>query len=195
MPGQVAALFVRADSIYKTLPDVDAWDAARDARAWPGGAPVVLHPPCGQWGRLRTFARTDDAEKSLGPLAVRLVREWGGVLEHPAASSLWTHCNLPQPGAAADEFGGWTLPVPQYWFGHRADKNTWLYIVGVSPAQLPALPLVLGNAPCQIARPGKRKDGTRKAGRPEITKAEREHTPPAFAQWLVEVARQCEARQ
>jgi hypothetical protein len=32
----VAALFVRADSIYKTLPGVDAWDEARDARQWPG---------------------------------------------------------------------------------------------------------------------------------------------------------------
>jgi hypothetical protein len=34
----VAALFVRADSIYKTLPGVDAWDEARDARQWPAGA-------------------------------------------------------------------------------------------------------------------------------------------------------------
>lgn len=28
---QVAALFVRRDSIYKTMPEVDAWDADRDA--------------------------------------------------------------------------------------------------------------------------------------------------------------------
>lgn len=41
----VAALFVRADSIYKTMPDVDAWDIERDARRWPGGCPVVAHPP------------------------------------------------------------------------------------------------------------------------------------------------------
>jgi hypothetical protein len=37
----VAALFVLADSVYKTLPGVDAWDEARDARRWPGGGPVV----------------------------------------------------------------------------------------------------------------------------------------------------------
>ncbi len=33
----VAALFVRANSIYKTMPGVDAWDAERDARKF-GGA-------------------------------------------------------------------------------------------------------------------------------------------------------------
>jgi hypothetical protein len=29
--------------------------------------------------------------------------------------------------------------------------------------------------------------------RPEVSKAEREHTPPAFAHWLVELARRCKA--
>jgi hypothetical protein len=45
MQRQVAALFVRADSVYKALPAVDAWDAGRDARSWPGGCPVVAHLP------------------------------------------------------------------------------------------------------------------------------------------------------
>lgn len=30
----MAALFVRADSIYKTLPGVDAWDEAPDLARW-----------------------------------------------------------------------------------------------------------------------------------------------------------------
>jgi hypothetical protein len=38
---QIAALFVCADSIYRTLPGVDCWDIERDARNWPGGCPVV----------------------------------------------------------------------------------------------------------------------------------------------------------
>lgn len=42
----VAALFVRADGNYKAMPGVDAWDMERDARLWPGGCPVVAHPPC-----------------------------------------------------------------------------------------------------------------------------------------------------
>lgn len=32
----VAALFVRQDSIYKTMTGVDCWDIDRDARMWPG---------------------------------------------------------------------------------------------------------------------------------------------------------------
>ena len=52
-PSPVAAMFVRADSVYKTIPGVDCWDIDRDARLWPGGCPVVAHPPCRAWGRLR----------------------------------------------------------------------------------------------------------------------------------------------
>lgn len=92
--GPVAALFVRADSIYKTMPGVDAWDIERDARKWPGGCPVVAHPPCRAWGRLRQFAKPRPDEKDLAPWAVEKVRRWGGVLEHPANSSLWIACGL-----------------------------------------------------------------------------------------------------
>ena len=46
----VAILFARSDSYYKTLPECDVWDIERDARKWPGGAPVVAHPPCRAWG-------------------------------------------------------------------------------------------------------------------------------------------------
>lgn len=41
----VSVLYVRNDSVYKEL-DVDCWDIERDARKWPGGNPVVAHPPC-----------------------------------------------------------------------------------------------------------------------------------------------------
>jgi hypothetical protein len=32
----VAVLFAREDSIYKTMPNVDVWDAARNALNWQG---------------------------------------------------------------------------------------------------------------------------------------------------------------
>ena len=41
----VAVLFARADSVYKTMPGVDVWDEARDARQWPGSGPAVAR----QW--------------------------------------------------------------------------------------------------------------------------------------------------
>lgn len=182
---QVAALFVRADSIYKTLPDVDAWDIERDARAWPGGCPVIAHPPCRAWGAFSMFAKPRPGERELATWAVDRVREWGGVLEHPVRSRLWPEYGLPEPGER-DKFGGWTLPIYQHWWGHRAQKSTRLYIVGVDPAGIPPIPLKLGDAEYVIGDVGRASDGT---NRPEVSKAEREHTPPDLARWLVDLAR------
>ncbi|SMC24275.1 hypothetical protein SAMN02745857_01805 [Andreprevotia lacus DSM 23236] len=179
----VAVLFARADSTYKSLPGCDVWDAARDARCWNGGAPVVAHPPCRAWGRLRQFAKPRDDERDLAPYAIERVRAEGGVLEHPAHSSLWDVLSLPKPGQGRDEFGGWTLPVMQHWWGHRAEKATWLYIVGINAAELPEIPMVLGSSTHVIAQSKTRTNGLRRrkgqAGwRPEVSKAEREATPP-----------------
>jgi len=193
--ASVAVLFARADSTYKTMPGCDVWDAERDARRWQGGAPVVAHPPCRAWGRLRAMAKPRHDEKALALFAVDQVRRFGGVLEHPAHSTLWPAAGLPLPGER-DAFGGWTLPIQQLWWGHRAQKDTWLYIVGCEPRDLPAMPMVLGEASHVIAQRRTLSDGGRlKKGmpgwRPEVTKAEREHTPPQLAEWLCEVARRC----
>lgn len=177
----IAVLFARQDSIYKTLPDCDVWDAERDARNWPGGCPVIAHPPCRAWGRLRTFAKPLPGERELALWAVEQVRQWGGVLEHPASSLLWPESNLPTPGRR-DEYGGWSLWVSQWWFGHKADKPTLLYIVGCEPEDAPPVPFKLGEA-THVIQSRKRQNY-----RPHVTKAEREHTPLQMAEWLREVA-------
>lgn len=177
-----AVLFVRSDSVYKSL-RCDPWDIERDARNWPGGAPVVAHPPCRAWGRLRKFAKPRSDEKDLAHFAVAAVRTWGGVLEHPASSSLWPAADLPRPGDGIDRAGGWSLAVDQFWWGHRARKRTWLYIVGLLPRSLPAFDLHLGDAPCVIGGPG----GPRNRGR-HLPKIEREATPQLFATWLLKIA-------
>lgn len=179
----VAVLFARVDSIYKTLPGVDVYDINRDARTFSGSMPIVAHPPCRSWGRLRQFAQPRDGEKELGPWAVEQVRRWGGVLEHPAESTLWAHCSMPAPGRFPDEWGGWSFAVDQFHFGHRAEKSTWLYVVGLDPDALPPIPRREGR-PTHCVRPTKSYPRL-----PSITKAEREHTPPALAVWLVETAR------
>lgn len=191
----VAVLFARQDSTYKTLPVCDVYDIDRDARTWAGGAAVIAHPPCRGWGRLRHMAKPRHDEKELAIFAVRQVRAFGGVLEHPAFSTLWPAAGLPEPGRR-DEFGGWTLPISQSWWGHKARKDTWLYIVGIEPAEIPDLPIVLGESSHVIATSVRRMDGSRlrkgDAGwRPACTKAEREHTPPALAEWLVRLAGRC----
>lgn len=192
----VAVLFARADSIYKTLPGCDVYDIERDARTWPGGAPVVAHPPCRAWGRLRAFAKPRHDEKDLARWAVSQVRQWGGVLEHPESSTLWADQRLPRYQNERDGHGGWTLPIHQFWFGHRAQKRTWLYIVGVNPWEIPDFPLRLGQSDCRIRLDKRRPDGTHirkgdKDYQPILGDAEREHTPPDLAVWLVELARRC----
>lgn len=181
----VAVLFARADSVYKTMPGTDVWDEARDARAWPGGSSVVAHPPCRGWGRLRQFSYATEEERQLARDAVAHVRRYGGVLEHPAESTLWADMRLPRPGRFPDEFGGYTIAVDQFIFGHRAEKSTWLYIVGCDPDDLPHMP-IRGGSPTHCVRPTKSYPRL-----PSITKREREATPPSFAAWLVEVARRC----
>lgn len=199
--SEVAALFVRHNSVYKTMPGVDAWDKDRDARNWEGGCPLVAHPPCAQWGTLSHMSTHNPAEKELAVRAVGLIRRWGGVLEHPVRSKLWAFLGLPR-GTVPDEFGGWTLTVSQQWWGHRAEKQTNLYIVGCAPDAIPPLPYVMGEAShiCAGGAAATAEEAKRRRQcppefrRPSITHAEREHTPPAFAAWLVELANRCSAR-
>lgn len=180
----VAVLFARSDSIYKRDPRCDVFDATRDARTYTGNLPVIAHPPCRAWGRLRAFANPRPDEMDLARWAVSVVRRVGGVLEHPAASLLWPDQNLPKPGRC-DQFGGWTLGIRQSEYGHKADKPTYLYIVGIRPGEEPPKPLRL-EYPTHVIQSRKR------AGYlPHVSKAEREHTPPDLARWLVDLALLC----
>lgn len=190
LADSVAVLFARADSHYKAIPGCDVWDIDRDARKWPGGAPVVAHPPCRAWASLRFHAKPRDGEKQLAIDAVANVRRFGGVLEHPQMSTLWAVAGLPEP-EHRDEFGGWTLIVDQNWWGHRARKRTRLYIVGCEPENIPVMPMVLGEATHTV---GLWSGRDRATCRPSIAKHEYETTPPAFAAWLVDLASRCTPR-
>src|SRR6478752_1288817 len=98
----VAALFVEARGAYGQLPDVELWDEARDARLYAGPHPVVAHPPCARWSRLAGFTEARFGLKrgedgGCFKAALASVREWGGVLEHPAYSKAWDEFDLPEP--------------------------------------------------------------------------------------------------
>lgn len=177
----VAALYVMPDGPYPQL--VTEWyDEQRDARAYPGGKPVVAHPPCGPWGRLKFLCTKQDP--SCGPHAVEMVRAWGGVLEHPSNSTLWRACQMPFPGELPDAWGGYTIEVRQACWGHRCDKPTWLYIVGVSAAAVVAGVRTEGVATHRIT------NGGRGLQLPRVGEREAKLTPEPFARWLVELAAQ-----
>lgn len=166
----VAALYVRSDGPYAGMDQVDAWDAARDARLFSGPGPVVAHPPCGAWGRYWRWYKGTDAD--CGPRAVEQVRRYGGILEHPADSKLFARTRMPAPGSPRrDVWGGYTVEVFQSDWGHRALKRTWLYFVGCKPLPTPSRQRTPQS---EVELMGKR---------------ERELTPPLLAAWLVGSAR------
>lgn len=154
------------------------WD--RDARQYAGPWPVVAHPPCGPWGRFRRRYKGGEGAADCGPRAVEQVRQWGGVLEHPAYSTLWDVCNLPRPGDGVDNYGGVTVQFEQVRWGHPCKKPTWFYVVR---ADLPAVPPQGRPTHCMVRL--KRNSHTL----PELPKRARHLTPPALANWLVAVAR------
>jgi hypothetical protein len=184
----IAALYVQTGGVYFGRDNVDPWDEARDARLYDGPWPVVSHPPCRTWSVMRNFSRLQPGmpehaeEQALGLHAVAQVRKFGGVLEQPAKSGLWQAANIPASGKA--DAHGFSFEAPQFWWGHRARKNTWFYIVGCRPRDMPRMPLAMGSGGFVVSRcKGKRN--------PLISRRERSATPPAMADWLIELAHRC----
>lgn len=179
----ITALFVRYDSIYKRL-GIDCYDRERNALTWRGGGPVICHPPCRSWGQLTQFAKPEPGEKWLAVWSIIQIRRWGGVLEHPRTSRLWKKY-LPMPGTT-DMYGGYTINIDQFWFGHKAKKNTLLYIVGCPRQDLPPIPLRFDAIEHVVS--------SSTSGKKEISKADRERTPERLAIWLIEVAKKCKTK-
>jgi hypothetical protein len=147
----IAALFVETNGCYYGLHNVDPWDEARDARAYPGPHPVVAHPPCQRWGKMwfgqPLWVKRTGERKAKGDdggcfkAALEAVRKWGGVLEHPWGSHAWAHFGLNRPPreggwVTADFEGGWTCCVEQGRYGHYARKPTLLYACKVKLPEL-----------------------------------------------------------
>ncbi len=165
----IAVLYAEAKSVYKRFAWADVYDQQRDARTFSGDAPVIAHPPCRTWAKLAHMSTAPQSEKELAHHAIACVRANGGALEHPQGSKLFGEF-LPLPGERDSH--GWTLPIDQGPFGHPAKKRTFLYIVGVTPCDLPAFPC-WGYAQSTVE---KQHSGQRNA------------TPYAFALWLLELA-------
>jgi hypothetical protein len=188
----VAALYVNPVGIYSTLAGVLPWGIPdRDAREYAGPHPIVAHPPCQRWGALGTpRPRGVDRKVSGKPVgedggcfaaALASLRQWGGVLEHPAESRAWRRFGLYAPtgmGWHAGIDGTWCGLVWQSAYGHRAPKPTWLLYVGDRP------PLEMDTS---RPDPGFRIE--------RMGVAERERTPRPFAEYLVALARHARAQE
>jgi len=190
----IAALYVATNGCYFGLPNVDPWDEPRDARRYTGPWPVVAHPPCSRYCRLasqveqRTGRKRGD-DGGIFAAALASVRKWGGVLEHPAASTAFYANGLLKPlrgsWQSAGDFVGWTTEVEQGHYGHRARKTTWLYAVG---CDLPALNWGVSVAKI-TPRPGRDPSREQRTGTVQRMGAtERRRTPTQFRDLLILMA-------
>lgn len=190
MIDDVAVLYVDPRGPYPSRV-VHWFDAERDATTYAMDLPVVAHPPCGPWGRLKHLSKHDLKEHALH--AVEVVRRVGGVLEHPRDSGLWAAAWLPAPGELPDAWGGVSVRVDQCDWGHVARKATWLYVVGTR--ELGAVPAK--REPTHWISGGRAREGSKRlttpvpAGIKVCSAQQRRRTPPAFADWLIALAQRC----
>jgi hypothetical protein len=143
----IAALFVDEAGVYSEVDNVEMWGEARDARQYRGPHRVVAHPPCQRWGKFWHGSTVRPHQFRLGEdggcfaSALTAVRNYGGVLEHPAFSHAWEFFGLLTPPTGGgwvrvDRFGGHSCYVEQGHYGHISRKPTWLYAAGVSLPEL-----------------------------------------------------------
>lgn len=173
MTRPVAVLCAARNSIYHALDGVEVYDAARDARTFPGGMPVICHPPCRSWSAFcRQQAKPAPGEQELGIWCAEQLRQWGGILEQPAFSHLFAAAGLPLPGRYGDV---WTLEVWQAWWGYPTRKRTWLAFCGIDPAKV--------HVPYRLHAAGR--DRRRMQ---VMSHNQRSATSEAIAKWLVDLA-------
>lgn len=183
----VAALFVETRGCYFGLPHVDPWDEPRDARLYPGPYPVVAHPPCERWHQLsavnhKRWGYVINDDDGCFASALASVRQYGGVLEHPAESRAFKFHGIPEPIAGDWQRtidGDWITEVWQSAYGHRARKRTWLLYHGR------ALPPSLNWRRCR----GTHQIGLFDQKLPQLPTAERAATPTPFRDLLLSLAR------
>lgn len=191
---QIAALFVQADGCYTGLPHIDVWPEKRDARLYAGSLPVVAHPPCQLWGAMAAvnYARWGGDHNRPGndggcfESALRSVRMFGGVLEHPAKTKAWAAYGLVKPtgiGWQKTPDGGWVCEVWQSAYGHRANKATWLYYYGTNPPYELRWDRPKGSH--QVGGCDKR---GKSANKPTLSKREANATPIEFRDELIRLA-------
>lgn len=192
----IAALFVEKGGCYYGLAGVDPWDITRDARTYPGPHPVVAHPPCERWGRFSTGSplkktyRTG-ADDGCFASALDSLKAFGGILEHPAHSKAWEAFGIKEPAKCGwtwdDNHGIWVCQVEQGHYGHCARKPTWLLVRGELPPELR-----WGPAPQRIPQKRLEERGRASAVRCGMvayqSRLQRQRTPPAFRDLLIEIA-------
>lgn len=179
---RVAILCVQKKSIYSQfsrltynshLIDVDLYDKKRDSTTYAANYPVIAHPPCRLWGKLKHFVEIQPLlrikEIELGIFCAKKVIENGGILEHPFDSKLFKVMGLPA-GGMENELG-YTLEIPQRMFGHEMIKNTWFFFSRINYNEIEPIVPAIHCKPLKSIQ--------------NLSHRQREATPAALAEWLI----------
>lgn len=124
----ITILCTEPNSNYEFYANLDLWNKQRNAYNYKGKNPIIAHPPCQQWSRLKAFAKEDKEEKNLAYFCWEQVNKNGGIFEHPAGSSFFNEVNADRTKIRS---------INLHWFGFPAQKRTYLYFHKCKPIQLP----------------------------------------------------------
>jgi hypothetical protein len=119
--------------------------------------------------------------------ALKSVRKFYGVLEHPAFSKAWDKFNIPRPKQIGwNELGNeeFMCEVWQNAYGHKARKRTWIFVKSKSKPQELFWDRLPGTH--QIGfydQRGKNKN------KPTLSGKRASETPELFKKVLIEIAR------
>ena len=177
--SMIPVLFTQDNSNYDKIKLFDCYDIKRNALSFVGRIPLIAHPPCRKFSKLRGLSTAPLSEKKLAFFALAKIRQFGGILEHPRSSTLWLNGNFNLDGSV-DTYGGFLRSVDLSWFGYPARKKTMLYFCGITPGQLPAFPISLDAISHVIS-------STSKSNKKEISKKMRSTTPLQMIEFFIEV--------
>jgi hypothetical protein len=182
MQKSIAVLCAQSKSVYSRLNGqildsnskpirLEIFDVKRDAFTFSQSSQIIAHPPCRTWAKLKGFAKPSDyeMERELARFCVRQVIANGGILEHPFDSRLFYEMGLPL-GGCSNELG-FTLELPQRWFGHAMIKNTWLFCSKLDITKFEPIMLHLTEKPVMKIT--------------SLSRKAREATPVQMAIWMI----------
>jgi hypothetical protein len=160
MKFKIAILCAAEDSTYFDIQsdsyELDIYTSGRPIKFFDDRLPVICHPPCRYWSRMRGMCVVDEKEKQLAFDCFKWVRRNGGILEHPHGSLFMR------------EIIGYEncQSFHQSWFGFGARKSTLLYC-----SKVKLLPSALSfNLPSTRVN--------------EMSAGERSHSTLEFNKWL-----------
>ena len=176
---KIPVLFTAHNSLYNDFDIFDCYDEKRNAFTYTDRVPLIAHPPCRLFSRLRKLSSADPIEKKCAYFALARIRQFGGILEHPRSSTLWLNGNFKLDGSV-DDYGGFLRSVNLSWFGFPAQKKTMLYFVGIRPGSLPSFPMSL-NAITHVI------SSSSNTAKKELSALYRSQTPQLMIDYFLEV--------